>query len=196
MEYFKTVYSENLWKNQESISGDGSTLNCSLEYLKFIEKFIVDNRIKKILDIGCGDFNLMRHLNLSYIEYVGIDMIKDLIDINNKKYGNHNINFFNVKIHEFDYADKYDLILCKDVLQHWSNQSVINFHRSLKNYNYCILVNDYINHDYTNKNYNVNILDSEYTVVDLMEDSYNFRGDYIFEWKSCNSLKKCFLLNK
>ena len=33
MKYFETVYAENLWKNEESVSGEGSTLKCSDMYL-------------------------------------------------------------------------------------------------------------------------------------------------------------------
>jgi SAM-dependent methyltransferase len=196
MEYFETVYAENLWKNEESVSGSGSTIKCSEPYLKFLDNFIRSYNIKTILDAGCGDFNLMRHFDLKNISYLGLDLIKELVDKNNTKYSTDIVKFINVKLHNFKYDDQYDLILCKDVLQHWSNQSVITFLSVIKNYKYCLLINDYNNDEYYNKNFNVPILDSEYTIVDLTADPYNVNGEYIFEWQSCNTLKKCFLIKK
>ena len=51
MNYFNTIYRENLWKNDESISGDGSTLKCSYPYLSFLNEFVTNNNIKKIIFI-------------------------------------------------------------------------------------------------------------------------------------------------
>ena len=67
MEYFETVYAENLWKSEESVSGSGSTIKCSEPYLKFLDNFIRSYNIKTILDAGCGDFNLMKHIDLKNI---------------------------------------------------------------------------------------------------------------------------------
>ncbi len=194
MDYFKTIYNENLWKNQESISGDGSTLKCATPYLNFLNGFLKEKNIRTILDVGCGDFNLMKHIDLRNVDYLGIDLIEDLINNNNSKFADKNIKFNHVKIHDFIYNTQYDLILCKDVLQHWSNQSVMSFLKNIKNYKYCLLINDYVNEVYHNKNYNVDVLDSEYTVVDLTSNPYNVDGEYIFEWQSCDVFKKCFLL--
>jgi hypothetical protein len=196
MDYFKTIYHENLWKNDETISGDGSTLKCSYPYLSFLKEFVKTNNIKTILDLGCGDFNLMKHVDFKDVEYLGVDLVNELIEKNNINYGSINIKFINNKIHDYEFKDNYDLILCKDVLQHWSTQSVITFLSVIKNYKYCLLINDYNNDEYYNKNFNVPILDSEYTIVDLTADPYNVNGEYIFEWQSCNTLKKCFLIKK
>lgn len=194
MKYFKTVYSENLWNNSESVSGEGSTIKCSGPYILFLQNFVKEKSIKSILDLGCGDFNLMRHFDFTGINYLGIDLIEPLIDKNNQTYKSNNIRFECGIIHDYGFTDHYDLILCKDVLQHWSNHSVQQFLKLLKNYNYSILTNDYSNNNYNNKTHNVNILDSEYTVVDLTAEPYNLKGDCIFEWNACGVLKRSFLL--
>jgi SAM-dependent methyltransferase len=164
--------------------------------LSFLKEFVKTNNIKTILDLGCGDFNLMKHVDFKDVEYLGVDLVNELIEKNNINYGSINIKFINNKIHDYEFKDNYDLILCKDVLQHWSTQSVITFLSVIKNYKYCLLINDYNNDEYYNKNFNVPILDSEYTIVDLTADPYNVNGEYIFEWQSCNTLKKCFLIKK
>ena len=106
MKYFETVYAENLWKNEESVSGEGSTLKCSDMYLLFLKQFVTNNDIKNILDLGCGDFNLMKHFNYEDIKYVGVDLVNELIEKNNINYGKHNIKFLNRIIHNYEFEEK------------------------------------------------------------------------------------------
>ena len=200
MKYFETVYAENLWKNEESVSGEGSTLKCSDMYLLFLKQFVTNNDIKNILDLGCGDFNLMKHFNYEDIKYVGVDLVNELIEKNNINYGKHNIKFLNRIIHNYEFEEKYDLIICKDVLQHWSIENVITFLKLIKNYKYCLLINDFENDKYKApvgfKIFNADIIDGWYTPIDLSIEPYNVKGEYIFEWQSCDTLKKCFLIKK
>ena len=200
MKYFETVYAENLWKNEESVSGEGSTLKCSDMYLSFLKQFVTNNDIKNILDLGCGDFNLMKHFNYEDIKYVGVDLVNELIEKNNINYGTHNIKFLNHMIHNYEFEEKYDLIICKDVLQHWSIKNVISFLKLIKNYKYCLLINDFKNDKYKApigfKIFNADIIDGWYTTIDLSIEPYNVKGEYIFEWQACNTLKRCFLIKK
>jgi SAM-dependent methyltransferase len=200
MKYFETVYFENLWENEESVSGDGSTLKCSELYLSFLKGFVTNNDIKNILDLGCGDFNLMKHFDYEDIKYLGVDLVKELIEKNNVNYGKHNIKFLNGMISDYEFKEKYDLIICKDVLQHWSNESVITFLKSIKNYKYCLLINDFKNDKYTMpvgfETFNVDIIDGLWTLTDLSIEPYNVVGEYIFEWQACDTFKKCFLIKK
>jgi 2-polyprenyl-3-methyl-5-hydroxy-6-metoxy-1,4-benzoquinol methylase len=194
MKYFETIYFDNLWENEESVNGDGSTLMCSYEYLKFLQTFVEENNIKRILDLGCGDFNLMKHFNFKNIEYLGMDLIYELIEKNNVNYSTHNIKFIHTKIHDYKFEDNCDLIICKDVLQHWSNKNVFEFLKLIKNYKYCLLINDYENKKYNIKSLNSDIFDGEYTLTDLSINPYNLSGEYIFEWYACDILKKCYLI--
>ena len=200
MKYFETVYAENLWENEESVSGEGSTLKCSAMYLSFLKQFVTNNDIKNILDLGCGDFNLMKHFNYEDIKYVGVDLVNELIEKNNINYGTHNIKFLNHMIHNYEFEEKYDLIICKDVLQHWSIKNVISFLKLIKNYKYCLLINDFKNDKYKApigfKIFNADIIDGWYTTIDLSIEPYNVKGEYIFEWQACNTLKRCFLIKK
>ena len=59
---FTNVYESNLWGNNNIIeyngsSGGGSALDYNKDtYVPFLKKFILDNNIKNIIDLGCGDF--------------------------------------------------------------------------------------------------------------------------------------------
>ena len=59
---FTNVYEIKLWGNNNiaeynGSSGAGSTINYNKDtYVHFLKKFITDNDIKNIVDLGCGDF--------------------------------------------------------------------------------------------------------------------------------------------
>jgi len=44
------------------------------------------------------------------------------------------------------------------------------------------------------KTFNADINDGGYTPIDLSIEPYNVKGEYIFEWQSCDTLKKCYLI--
>jgi len=54
-------------------SGPGSTKEYTIQYREFLSKFIKDNKIKTILDIGCGDFQMNEHFDWIDYDYTGID---------------------------------------------------------------------------------------------------------------------------
>ena len=85
---FNFIYKNKYWQNinNGSLSGAGSNLddsthNLSIELPSFIDK----HQIKSFLDIPCGDWEWMSKLNLNNIEYIGCDIVEDMIEVNNKK---------------------------------------------------------------------------------------------------------------
>ena len=51
---FTDVYNRNEWLID---SGPGSTIEYNKDfYIPFLRKYIIDNNIKKVGDLGCGDF--------------------------------------------------------------------------------------------------------------------------------------------
>jgi hypothetical protein len=59
---FTHIYENNVWGNNNSTnyngsSGSGSDIDYNRHnYIPFLKKFIIDNNIKTIIDLGCGDF--------------------------------------------------------------------------------------------------------------------------------------------
>jgi len=103
--------------NHESLSGPGSHLSNTKETIKLINSAIKNHNIQTVLDLGCGDFNWLRKVDLRDAEYIGWDACPQMIEDNNKKYGNKNIRFFVEDIVLKDYPE-VDLIICRDVLFH------------------------------------------------------------------------------
>jgi SAM-dependent methyltransferase len=131
---FTDYYRENYWENDESLSGDGSTLayteNLRRELPALLEKF----EIQSILDAPCGDYNWFRFVERGAgVRYIGADVVEDLIRRNREKYAGPDTDFIKLDITR-DRLPAADLWMCRDVLFHFSFRDVFlslqNFLRS------------------------------------------------------------------
>ena len=132
---FTNIYENNSWgcnNNAEynGSSGPGSAVEYNRHvYIPFLKKFIIDNNINNIVDLGCGDFNCgsLIYDDLDII-YTGYDAYKKVTDYNSKhhslpKYTFKHLDFFNRKEEIID----GELCILKDVIQHWSLDNIYNF---------------------------------------------------------------------
>jgi len=132
---FINVYENNIWGNNNiaeynGSSGPGSSIDYNKDnYIPFVKKFITDNNIKHIVDLGCGDF---RCGSLIYddldILYTGYDVYNKVIDYNSThyplpKYYFTHLDFCNNK----NSIVNGDLCILKDVIQHWSLDNIYAF---------------------------------------------------------------------
>lgn len=103
----------------ESYSGPGSLLENTDLLIKNLNEFIKNNNIKSIIDAPCGDFNYMSKIDLENVQYLGLDVSKNAIEMCKKKSNKTNIEFkvFNIIT---DTLPKSDLILIKDLFLHLS----------------------------------------------------------------------------
>jgi len=142
---FNNIYQTNFWKNDESVSGPGSTLKLTKEIRRHLPKLFKDFNIKSILDVPCGDFNWMQHLisKLNLDRYIGGDIVSKIIEVNNVKFGREIINFVQLNMIT-DSLPKVDVILCRDALVHLTYNDIIetikNFKKSNSKY---ILITTY-----------------------------------------------------
>lgn len=112
-------------------SGPGSTKEYSEPYREFLEDFIAKHDIRSILDLGCGDFEIMRHVDISgAVWYVGIDCIIERVQANRTiaahlvGCGPRTFACDDARTIDPSYVLGFDLVLMKDVLQHWSSSEV------------------------------------------------------------------------
>jgi hypothetical protein len=132
---FTDIYEKKLWddnKNAEysGSSGGGSSINYNKDsYVPFLKEFIVSNNIKKITDLGCGDF-ICGKLIYDDIDvlYTGYDTYKKLLDYHSKihvlpKYSFIHLDFYNNK----ENIVAGELCILKDVIQHWSLDCIYKF---------------------------------------------------------------------
>lgn len=132
---FTEIYDNNVWGG----SGGGSMPSVNQPYIKLIEEFIRVHNIKTVVDYGCGDWQFSQFLNWDNSHYIGIDCVESVINTNINKFANENINFFCS-----DELNIYgDLLLLKDVLQHWNNDDIVKFlDEKISNFRYIIITNN------------------------------------------------------
>lgn len=123
-EMFSKIYRDNCWGSggdSEFYSGYGShEYSCVSKSIGFLNGFITDRNIKSVLDFGCGDFNIGSQIDVDM--YYGTDVVKELIDYNQEKYGDERHQFIlNDESYNFP---SVDLIIFKEVLQHLDNEKI------------------------------------------------------------------------
>lgn len=128
---FKRYYLRNKWGCEESKSGAGSSIEETRIIRNELQKIISEYQIKSLLDAPCGDFNWMQHVNLEEMEYIGVDIVSELIEENNKQYKKNNIKFMRLDFCSDSLPDT-DIILCRDALVHLSNKDVLAFFLNLR----------------------------------------------------------------
>jgi hypothetical protein len=134
-EVFTSIYENEVWGNNNNTeyngsSGYGSFIDFNKEtYVPFLKKFIVDNNIKSIVDLGCGDFvcGTLIYDDLD-IKYTGYDAYKKVIEYNSTqnllpKYSFIHLDFCNNK----ESIINGELCILKDVIQHWSLENIYTF---------------------------------------------------------------------
>uniref|UniRef100_A0A6C0IWH0 Methyltransferase domain-containing protein n=1 Tax=viral metagenome TaxID=1070528 RepID=A0A6C0IWH0_9ZZZZ len=157
---FDNIYKYNLWIFG---SGSGSLKINNYYYLDFLKKFLKQNNIKSVCDLGCGDWQTLKHINWDGIRYLGIDCVEDVISKNIKYYQKSNIKFINKNILEFN-IPQAEVYILKDILQHLSLKSINTIFDKLKKkkFKYIIIVGDICN-----INCNIDITDGLYRPLDL-----------------------------
>ena len=148
---FTNIYENCIWgnnniENYKGSSGSGTTVN-SESYIEFIKNFIINNKIKNIVDLGCGDFMIgdLIYNNLD-INYTGYDAYNGVISYNIIKYNSISkynfihLDFFNKK----EEIIEGDLCILRDVLMHWDINSINTFLEYIiksKKFKYILLCN-------------------------------------------------------
>ena len=132
---FTEVYEKSCWGNNNNAeysgsSGGGSDVEFNIDgYVPFLKKFITDNNIKTVVDLGCGDFRCGKLIydDLDVV-YTGYDAYKKVVEYNSKQHSALKYTFTHL-----DFCSKKECIsngeLCilKDVIQHWSLENINTF---------------------------------------------------------------------
>ena len=198
-ERFDKIYSTNYWLDDESRSGTGSTLKSTEDIREHLPNIIEKFNIKKLFDAPCGDFNWMSQvLKIVKIDYLGSDIVKDII-VSNKKYENDKIKFSKLDI-IVDELPASDLMICRDCLFHFSYKDIFlflnNFLSSDIKY---ILLSGHLNTEY--KFENKDIITGDFRKMDLFSKPFNFEKNYIYNFDDKNILeiphsKQMYLFSK
>ncbi|MBP7273072.1 MAG: class I SAM-dependent methyltransferase [Saprospiraceae bacterium] len=143
-EVFSTIYRQNRWGNWERsdnfYSGPGSYGQAADIYVEMMVNFIEQHNISSMLDLGCGDFNIGNKITqaLPNLNYIGVDVVPELISHHTQKYGRQNVRFQTIDAVQDDLPDA-QLIAIRQVLQHLNNQEIIKIIPKLSKFQYNII---------------------------------------------------------
>lgn len=130
-ERFARIYQTNLWFDAESRSGTGSSLESTARLRDSLPPLLRNLNARRLLDVPCGDFNWMRHVDLSGIDYTGGDIVDAMIEANRKRYESATRKFMRVDLTSGPLPTA-DVILCRDGLVHFSFDNIIAAFRTMK----------------------------------------------------------------
>jgi len=116
---FQSVYDKNRWHGADSRSGTGSDLPQTAALRRLLPGLIAELDIRTFLDIPCGDFYWMSRTDLKVDTYIGADIVRSLIESNERKYGQDGMTFVTLDLIS-DPLPTVDLVFCRDGLVHLS----------------------------------------------------------------------------
>jgi hypothetical protein len=130
---FGYIFKTNLWGAQETQSGLGSSLEATRLARAALERVCSNYGVKTLLDLPCGDVSWIHQANLPIREYVGGDIVADMVEQNRKRVDLGQLPYtvrFEVLDLTYDQLPLADLVLCRDCLVHLS---FANIRAALKN---------------------------------------------------------------
>jgi len=128
---FQFIYEKNKWSSHESVSGLGSELQSTLEVRKELPVIISSYKIRSMLDIPCGDYYWLKDLELNIENYIGADIIKELIETNILKFEKNKTHFTVLDIKN-NSLPTVDLVFVRDLFIHFSFQDIYSSLANIK----------------------------------------------------------------
>ncbi len=129
---FTEIYEQQHWGNEESISGPGSSREYCTSIISGLESALTEFPIRTILDIPCGDFNWMQYVQFpAGTHYTGADIVPEIIRQNKENFESDTVHFI-VKDLTTDPLERYDLVIVRDCLVHFSDEHIFQALRNIR----------------------------------------------------------------
>ena len=165
---FSEIYQKNHWGSDESVSGTGSVLSQTEKIAQELPRVFKELGATSILDIPCGDFNWMQQVDLRGIDYIGAEIVQELVQKNKETYESSSVRFEHLNLLEDD-LPAVDVIFCRDCLVHLSFKDIAralqNVCRSQSKY---LLVTTF-----TERSKNVDIATGQWRPINLQMPPFN-----------------------
>ena len=193
---FTDIYQQGVWGHHpdgSGSSGGGSSLEATKTYRTFLQKFLSDHNIKSVVDVGCGDWQFSRTINWGNTHYLGYDVVLPIIEKNRSKYSAPNIHFLHGDAINTDLPGA-DLLICKDVLQHLSNEDILQFIQQLPKFKYCLITNDI--DPLTRSSNNSSIPSGGSRRIDLTQPPFSLQGAKVLTYSCGGDTKQVLLITQ
>jgi hypothetical protein len=116
---FNMIYKEGVW-GEGSGGSEGAWAD---GYIEFVRKFIDENNIQSVPDVGCGDFRVGAKIIDMVEAYNAADVSDLIIERNKKTFDLHNVKFMKLNACVDDIPGA-DLVTIRQVLQHLTNAEI------------------------------------------------------------------------
>lgn len=168
---FTKIYKTNIWNCEESISGTGSTIEIT-KAIRYAIPILIDKyKINTFLDIPCGDFNWMKDIIDTIPNYIGADIVYDLIEKNRKKYPEN--RFEHLDILKDPLPENIDLIFCRDLLVHFRLSDINTFLKIIKKSNIkYLLMTTFINRKF--RDIKTHRIRGDWRPISFFNEPFNF----------------------
>lgn len=120
---FTEIYHNNRWGSTESRSCVGSEIRATRLIVDWLPTLFKKYNIKSVLDIPCGDYNWMKWVDYTGVQYIGADIVDELIVKNRHDYTDGQTQFRSLDLLTDD-LPCVDLVFCRDCLVHLPINSI------------------------------------------------------------------------
>lgn len=200
---FNNIYKLGLWDGKgQSKSGAGSTLEATENIRQMLPVFLNQVEAKSLIDLGCGDFYWMKEIQIP-CKYVGLDIVPDVIEENNKMYKKTKREFLYHDAINDPLPKNSDVVLCREVMFHLSFEHGIALLDKVIQSDARFFLTTTSDAANNNKNIrtgqfrNINLFKRPYNLppcIDKWKDSSSVSGDrYLAIWK-VSDIKRAFNL--
>jgi hypothetical protein len=170
-ERFEEIYSTDEWYGG---SGEGSQPKYARSYVAFLQQFMRDNAIRTVADLGCGDWQFSRLVDWSGVEYDGYEVVRPVLADIERRFSAPHVRFHLIEGEPSEVADA-DLLLVKDVFQHWSHARIHAFLPHLSRFRCALITN-------CAADGNEDIPDGGYRALDLRRPPFEIRAESVHEF--------------
>ncbi|MFY9317852.1 MAG: class I SAM-dependent methyltransferase [Burkholderiales bacterium] len=185
-EIFDDIYRNDRWRGG---SGTGSSAEVTRPYREFLHNFLRSNHVRSVLDLGCGDWQFSQHMDWSGIAYLGVDVSKVVLE-NTRRHARPGVEFRHLNA-VTEPLPAADLLIAKDVLQHWSNADILALLPKLRAFRYALITNGFLPGDEARTNEDIPA-GMDCRPVDLRRAPFSLPGAYV-AWFLLDEPKYAFL---
>jgi hypothetical protein len=129
---FDRIVRTNYWQGVDGVCGITSGVAGTATLRPELQQLWQELGIRSILDIPCGDFIWMKEMDLSGIDYLGADIVQEMIEKNKSLYSAPNIRFECLDLTSAT-LPKVDIIICRDCLVHLTLENIQKAIANIKN---------------------------------------------------------------
>ena len=143
---FQDIYEHHWWGSKSALfcSGEGSYDEIHLKpYINsVISLFSSLPNLPRVVDLGCGDFNVGNQLFKHAAYYKACDIVPELIQRNKQVFKGENLEFLHLDLIR-DPLPSGDFVIIRQVLQHLSNSDISLLLPKLASFKYVLVVEIY-----------------------------------------------------